>query len=100
MKLVKSTGNLTNRNFNGYTFMSPYLEILQDDTVQYITQESIVECRDINYGIFAAIAIAAGLVMRSDNIISRTLKLLSNALESKTSESVYVEMDSINTAKL
>lgn len=93
MKLVKSAGNLTNLNFNGYTFISPYLEILQDDTVQYITQESLVECREINYGIFAAIAIAVGLVMRSDNIISRTLKLLSNVLESKTSESVYVEMD-------
>jgi len=101
MKLVKSTGSIPNFQFNGYTFLSPYLEVLQDsDNVEYIVQESVFQCQDINYGIFLAIALAVGMVMRSDNIISRSLKLLSNILESKSEESVYVEIDNINTTEV
>ena len=102
MKLVKSVGNLTNFQFNGYTFLSPYLEISHEDFVEYITQETLVEYRDINYGIFVAIALAVGLIMKSDNIISRTLKLLSNTSESKpdeniyNDENIYVEMSATN----
>ena len=100
MKLIKSTGNITNLQFNGYTFISSYLEILQDDTVEYIVQESLVQCKDINYGIFVAIAFAVGLMMRSDNIIARTLKILSKVLKSETNESAYVEIDTINITEV
>ena len=101
MKLIKSTGNISNFQFNGYTFLSPYLEVLQDsDNVEYIIEESVFQCQDINYGIFLAIALAVGLIMRSDNIISRSLKLLNNILESKSEESVYVEIDNINTTEV
>ena len=100
MKLIKSTGNLTNFQFNGYTFISPYIEIFQDGTVEYVIQESMVKCRDINYGIFAVIALAIGLIMRSDNIISRTLKIIGKVLKSEIEESVYVETDDINTTEV
>ena len=101
MKLIKSTGNITNFQYNGYTFLSPYLEVLQDsDNVEYIVEQSVFQCQDINYGIFLAIALAVGMVMRSDNIISSSLKLLSNILESKSEESVYVEIDNINTTEV
>ena len=101
MKCIKSTGSIDNFQFNGYTFVSPYLEILPDsDNVEYIVEESVVQGQAINYGIFLAIALAVGLLMRSDNIISRSLKLLSNILESKSEESVYVEIDNINTTEV
>ena len=100
MNLVKSLGNLTNFQFNGYTFISPYLEILKDDSVEYITQESIVQCRDINYGIFVAIAFAVGVIMKSDNIVARTLKIFSKVFKSEIDESVYVEIDTINTTEV
>ncbi len=100
MNLVKSLGDLTNFRFNGYTFISPYLEILKDDNIEYITQESIVQCRDINYGIFVAIAFAVGVIMKSDNIVARTLKIFSKVFKSEIDESVYVEIDTINTTEV
>ena len=100
MKLIKSTGNLTNFQFNGYTFISPYIEILQDDAIKYIIQESVVECRDINYGIFVVIALAIGVIMRSDNIIAQTLKIATKVFKSENDESVYVEIDDINTTEV
>ena len=98
MKFVKSVGNITNIQFHGYTFISPYLEILQDTTVEYTIQDSMIGCRDINYGIFVAITLAVGLIMKSDNIISRSLKLLSNILKSNSDENV--EIDTINITEL
>ena len=101
MKLVKSSGNLTNFHFNGYTFISPYIEVLQDDSVEYYTvEESIFQCQDINYGIFVIIAFAVGLLMRSDNIITRTLKTFNKMFKSESDENVYVEIDNINTAEV
>ena len=101
MKLIKSTGNIANFQFNGYTFVSPYLEVLSDsDSVEYIVEESVVQCQDINYGIFLAIALAVGLIMKSDNIIARTLKIFSKVLKSEIDESVYVEIDNINTTEV
>ena len=101
MNLIKSTKNIPNFQFNGYTFVSPYLEVLSDsDNVEYIVPESIFQCQDINYGIFLAIALAVGLIMRSDNILGRTLKICSKVLKSEIDESVYVEIDTINTTKV
>ena len=98
MKLIKSTGNIPNFKFNGYTFVSPYLEVLQDsDNAEYIVSESIFQCQDINYGIFLAITLAVGLIMRSDNIITRTLQIINKILKSEVEESIYVEVDNINT---
>ena len=98
MTLVKSLGNLVNFQFHGYTFISPYMEILKYNTVEYITQESnVVQCQDINYGIFVAIAFAVGVIMKSDNIVARTLKIFSKVLKSEIDQSVYVELDTINT---
>lgn len=87
MELVKSSGNLIEFKFNRYTFVSPYLDILRHDKVEYI-QEPIIHCGDVNYGIFAGIIITVGLIMRSDNIMSRIMKLF-NKLRS---ESDYAEM--------
>ena len=101
MKLIKSTGNIPNFQFNGYTFVSPYLEVLTDSSsVEYIVEESIFQCQDINYGVFLAIALAVGLIMRSDNIIARTLKIFSKVLKSEIDESVYVEIDNISTTNV
>ena len=91
MELIKSNGDLNELKFNRYTFESLCLDTLHEE-VEY-SQEPVFHCRDVNYIIFAGIAIAVGLIMRSDNIIPK-IWMLFNTLRS---ESEYAEVDTINT---
>ena len=92
MEIVKSSGTIDNYIFNGFTFISPYLEVLQEIDTQYVIEKSIVQCREINYAIFAAISFIVGLIARSDSITAKVMKIFNRL---KTEEDIYVEMGTI-----
>lgn len=81
MDVVRSRGQLKKLIFNAYTFISPWL----DDTLGQVDEqyrESMFHKSEIEYGLIALIALAAGLLFKSEAVAFHVWKKIKLALYS------------------
>ena len=94
MKLLKSTGNITNMEFDGYTFQSSVTlseEICETDI------EPIFQMNQTNYIYILLIVLGGGLLMKMDRVSVILHKLIITLLKDLNPDDDYVEMENIQT---
>ena len=91
MEIVKSHGQLDELQFNGYTFLSPWLG---DPYCQVVEPPPNLVYREseIKYGLLALIALAIGLILKSDAVALHIWEKIKVKLYQDVEEDLYVEM--------
>lgn len=101
MDIVRSEGSLRELKFNAYTYLSPALDFVPDLTLAYVPkvyQEHLLQCQDINYGLFVIIVFFIGILLKFDYITPRVFKGIINSYEryvgqlTDEEEPAYAEM--------
>ena len=92
MEIVRSHGQLDELQFNGYTFLSPWLDVpycqMVEDHQDLVYRES-----EIKYGLIALIALAMGLLLKSDAVAIHVWEKIKVKLyQDVEEEDLYVEM--------
>ena len=87
MKIVKTSGNVTDLNFDAFTVLSPILKM--DDAREEPIIETLLTSEKLNYYYIFAIVFLSVLLFDSK---PRTFRLIQNILRQKKEESVYEAM--------
>ena len=67
MEIVRSHGKLCTFQFNGYTFLSPWIDVIPNQVVEH-HQELVYRKSDIKYDLLALIVLAIGLLLKTDAV--------------------------------
>ena len=92
MQIKRSSGNISDLNFDGYTFLSPSKDVNQELECNQ-EQPLSVRCSKTNYGLLALIILGIGVLLRSDSVASKFWKVLAKSYMQNVTESIYQEED-------
>lgn len=96
MQIIRSNGNISDLNFNGYTFLSPSPDINQ--TLEcYQEQHLSVFNSKTNYGLLALIILGIGLLLRSDTLAIKFWEVSMKSFLQNEAESLAEEEDPYTT---
>ena len=96
MQIVRSSGNISDLDFNGYTFLSPSLDVNQGP--EYNQEQPLrAFFTKTNYGLLALIVLGVGLLLRSDAIAPKFWEVLLKLCMQSVVESLPVEEDPYTT---
>ena len=92
MLIKRSSGNISDLNFNGYTFLAPTVDLNQ--RLQCNEEQSLsILYSKTNYGLLALIVLGIGVFLRSDSIASNIWKVLAKSCMQNVTESLSQEED-------
>ena len=92
MQIIRSNGNISDLEFNGYTFLSPskdfnqLLECNQEQPLHFL-------CSKTNYSLLALIFFSIGVLLRSDSIASKFWKVATKSCIQSVTEALSQDED-------
>ena len=97
MNKTNHNGSLGSLVFDGFTFLSPHIDILETCVISESCPESLFQYEGTRYGLVTLIVLGIGLLLKFDTISPKLRALIRDSLYTKVSpaESIYVEMDSV-----
>ena len=99
MNKTSYNGSIGSLEFDGFTFLSPHMEILETCFISEPCPEPMFQCEGTRYDLLTLIVLGIGLLLKFD-IISPKLMAIIREAYTKVSldESIYVEMESVERA--
>lgn len=94
MIMIRSNGKVVGLEFSGYTFLSPYIDIIHDQKVDS-KLEPIYQNSPINYGFILLIVLCIGVLLKTDVPAIKLWEILHNSTnipETVDDEDLYVTM--------
>ena len=93
MKMVKSSGKISELHFNGYTFLCPYIDVMLS-TVEDSQLETVYHNAETNYGLIMLIVLSIGVLLKTDIIAQKVWKnfIRNTGTSETTDECSYVEI--------
>ncbi len=97
MNKTSYNGSLGSLEFDGFTFLSPHMEILDTCVISEPYPGPLFhECERTRYGLVTLIVLGIGLLLKFDTISPKLRALIREVCtEVPLDESIYVEMDSV-----
>ena len=92
MQIIRSNGNISDLEFDGYTFLSPskdfnqLLECNQEQPLHFL-------CSKTNYSLLALIFFSIGVLLRSDSIASKFWKVATKSCIQSVNEAISQDED-------
>ena len=77
MNCINSSGGIDQIQFDSYSFLSPYLQLVKDELEFCSCEQTVFERKDINYGLIALVMFGVGVGLRSDDMAKRLWNRLS-----------------------